>query len=116
MDAQVWAKLHGASVHFPIAMVLTSAVLDIAGHFSPRAGRRSRLQSAGYWGMVVGALGTVPAVVSGLLMTRGVMLGHDQLRIHHLFAWPAFVLIVGTAAWRVLSGNRAGGPLPRAYL
>jgi uncharacterized membrane protein len=116
MDSQAWAKLHGASVHFPIAMVLTSAVLDIVGNLSSRAERRGRLQAAGYWCMVVGALGTVPAVVSGLFMTRGVMLGHDQLRLHHLFAWPAFVLIVGTAAWRVFSGNRDSSPLPRAYL
>lgn len=30
------------------------------------------------------------------------MLGHDMLRMHHLFAWPALALIEGAAAWRLL--------------
>ena len=54
---------------------------------------------------------TVPAVVSGLVMTKGVLLGHDALRLHHLFAWPAFALIVGIAAWRLLTPEVA---TPRA--
>ena len=33
------------------------------------------------------------------------MLGHDMLRMHHLFAWPALALIEGTAAWRLLGGG-----------
>ena len=116
MDSQVWAKLHGASVHFPIAMVLTSALLDLSGNLAPNPGLRVRMQAAGFWTMLVGALGTVPAVVSGLVMTRGVLLGHDQLRLHHLCAWPAFVLIVGTATWRVLALGRGERPLPVSYL
>ena len=58
-------------------------------------------------------LGSVPAVVSGLLMTKGSLLGHGALRMHHLFVWPAFALLVGLAVWRVSAGAR-GGPMPLA--
>jgi hypothetical protein len=60
--------------------------------------------------------GTVPAVVSGLAMTKGVMLGHDALRYHHLFAWPAFALIIGIAAWRSLGGGSANERPPLGYV
>jgi uncharacterized membrane protein len=116
MDNQIWAKMHGASVHFPIAMVLCSALLDIAGNLFAKPGVRERLQAAGYWTMLIGAVGTVPAVVSGLVMSRGTLLGHDQLRLHHLFAWPAFGLIVGTATWRALARWTDSKPLPLPYL
>ena len=103
-------------MHFPIAMVLISAFLDLSGNLVTNPGPRARMQAAGFWTMMAGAAGTVPAVVSGLVMTRGVLLGHDQLRMHHLFAWPAFGLIVGTAAWRVLALGRGERPLPFGYL
>jgi uncharacterized membrane protein len=66
--------------------------------------------------MILGAAGTVPAVVSGLVMSRGVMLGHDTLRLHHLFAWPAFALIVGLATWRALASDFTARRAPVGYL
>jgi uncharacterized membrane protein len=116
MDNQIWAKLHGASVHFPIAMVLCSSLLDVAGKIHTRQGARERLQAAGYWTMLIGAAGTVPAVVSGIFMSKGIVLGHDQLRMHHFFVWPAFGLIIGTATWRMLARESDSRPLPVAYL
>jgi uncharacterized membrane protein len=100
MDATIWAKIHGATVHFPIALVLCSWALDATGLLFPGTAVRRGLHAAGYWTLLLGAVGTVPAVASGLVMTKGVMLGHDALRMHHLFAWPAFALIVGIATWR----------------
>lgn len=94
--------MHGATVHFPIALVLCSWALDSVGLLFPGTAGRRGLHIAGYWALLMGAFGTVPAVVSGLVMTKGVMLGHDAVRLHHLFAWPAFALIVGLATWRSL--------------
>ena len=105
MDAALWAKAHGATTHFPLALVLCSGVLDAAGFgFADRPIGRD-LHAGGYWTMLLGALGTVPAVFSGLLMTKGAVLGHGALRMHHLFVWPAFALIIGLAAWRLLVGR-----------
>jgi uncharacterized membrane protein len=116
MSVPPWAQVHGASVHFPIALVLCSAALDGSAGILQGVAIRRRLQAASYWMMLLGALGTVPAVVSGLVMTRGVVLGHDALRYHHLCAWPAFALIVGAAAWRARTGDFAEGRAPSGYL
>jgi uncharacterized membrane protein len=116
MNPENWAKMHGAAVHFPIALTLCSGALDAWGFFFPALAFRRGLHAAGYWMMVLAAAGTVPAVLSGLVMSKGVMLGHDTLRLHHLFAWPAFAVIVGVATWRVLASDFAAHKAPRAYL
>jgi uncharacterized membrane protein len=116
MSPETWAKMHGATVHFPIALILCSGALDALGFFFPAPAIRRGLHAAGYWTLILGAAGTVPAVVSGLVMSRGVMLGHDTLRLHHVFAWPAFALIVGLATWRVLAGDFTPRKPPGGYL
>jgi uncharacterized membrane protein len=116
MNSENWAKMHGATVHFPIALILCSGALDALGFFFPAPAARRGLHAAGYWTTMLGALGTVPAVVSGLVMSKGVMLGHDALRLHHLFVWPAFALIVGLAVWRAFAGDFATRKPPVGYL
>jgi uncharacterized membrane protein len=116
MNSENWAKMHGATVHFPIALILCSGALDALGFFFPVPAIRRGLHAAGYWTIMLGAAGTVPAVVSGLVMSRGVMLGHDTLRLHHLFAWPAFALIIGLATWRALASDFTARKAPAGYL
>ena len=112
MDPAVWAKAHGATVHFPLALALGSGALDGAALALGARPVARDLHVAGYWMMVVGALGSIPAVASGLLMTKCSLLGHGALRLHHLFVWPAFALLVGLATWRVCSGS---GTTRRAF-
>ena len=116
MDPTIWAKVHGATVHFPLAFALGSSVLDSAAFVLGTRPLTRDLHAAGYWMMIVGALGSIPAVMSGLLMTKGVLLGHGSLRMHHLFAWPAFGLLIGLAVWRVSTGQRATRPMFAGYL
>jgi uncharacterized membrane protein len=116
MDSAYWAKAHGAATHFPFALTLVSGALDATGF--ALAGRPvvRDLHAAGYWTMLLGALGAVPAVASGLLMTQGSLLGHGALRLHHLFVWPAFALLVALATWRVSVGRRSTRPMFAGYL
>lgn len=116
MRGDFWAKAHGASVHFPIALVLFSAALDLGGFLVPGPAARRGLHAAAHWAIVLGAAGTVPAVLSGLVMSKGVMLGHDTLRLHHLFAWPTFALIAGAGTWRALGSGTPERRPPAAYL
>lgn len=111
VDHTLWAKAHGAATHFPIALVFCSAACDAtAWLFAGRPSVRD-LHAAGYWMMLFGAAGSVAAVVSGVLMTQGSVLGHGLLRLHHLFVWPAFGLLIAVATWRALVGRRvARGP------
>ena len=115
MNGDFWAKVHGASVHFPIALVLASVAMDLCGFLMPGAAGRRGLHTGAHWAIVLGAVGTVPAVLSGLVMSKGVMLGHDTMRLHHLFAWPAFALIAGAGTWRALGSSAERRP-PAAYL
>lgn len=107
MDSNLWAKAHGATTHFPLALALCSTACDAVGFALPRQPIGSDLRAAGYWTMILGALGTVPAVLSGLLMTKGTVLGHEALRLHHLFVWPAFALLIALGTWRALQGRSA---------
>ena len=116
MDTSLWAKAHGATTHFPIALALVSAVCDGAGLIAGGRPVARELQAAGRWTMVAGALGSVGAVASGLLLTKGSVLGHDTLRMHHLFVWPAFTLLVALATWRLAAGRAPTRRALAAYL
>lgn len=102
MQSAFWAHAHGATTHFPIALVLCSGAADSIGFALREHGVARDLHAVRYWTLLLGALGTVPAALSGLLMTRGSLLGHGALRWHHLFVWPAAALVIGLATWRFL--------------
>jgi uncharacterized membrane protein len=103
MDAAIWPKMHGAAVHFPLALAMASGACDFAGLALGERPIARDLQTVGYWTMVLGALGSAVAVTSGLFLTHGSLLGHGALRMHHLFVWPAFGLLIALATWRVIS-------------
>src|SRR6185369_2975031 len=48
------------------------------------------------------------AVIAGLIMTRGQILGSGYEKTHHLFVWPAFASCLLLVGWRLLRG----GPVP----
>ena len=113
IDPTLWPKLHGASTHFPVALTMAAALFDGMGFVWPKSSpRKAQLQAAGYFTIILGALGTFPAVLSGLLMTKGEVLGHDALLFHHLFVWPAFAALVGLGVWRTRVGD---GASPRSF-
>lgn len=113
IDPSIWPKMHGASVHFPVALAMAAALFEGLGFFSPASSpRKARLHSAGGFTLILGALGAFPAVLSGLFMTKGEVLGHDALLFHHLFVWPAFGCLVGLGVWRALVGDKAS---PRGF-
>ncbi len=100
----------------PLALALGSGVLDAAAFALGARPLARDLHTAGYWMIVGGALGSVPAVISGLLMTKGSLLGHGALRMHHLFVWPAFALLVALAVWRAYTGQHATRRMFAGYL
>ena len=98
--------MHGGSTHFPIVLLLASVVFDFAGWRLRDEGLRRGLQLAGFGSAVVGVLGGFGAVISGLVMSRGEMLGSGYEKFHHLFVWPAFSLCVVLVAWRLCRHGR----------
>ena len=116
METGFWTQVHGAVTHFPIALTLCSGAFDVAGLAMARRPIARDLTAVGYWSMLLGALGSLPAVISGLVMTKGVILGHGMLRLHHLFAWPAFTLLLALATWRLVAGRQMPRGMFAGYL
>jgi mono/diheme cytochrome c family protein len=101
MNASFWQRIHGGSTHFPIVLVLASVAFDFVAWRSRDEVLRRGLHAAGFGSAVVGLLGAVGALIGGLIMTRGRMLGSGYEKLHHLFVWPAFSLCVVFVTWRL---------------
>jgi uncharacterized membrane protein len=107
--ASLWFELHGAAVHFPLALTACSLGCDVGALLLGDREVARSLRGAGFWTLLFAAGGSLFAVASGLAMTRGEMLGVASLRQHHLFVWPAFTLLVGLATFRCFAGDAAAG-------
>ncbi|MFI5335953.1 MAG: DUF2231 domain-containing protein [Opitutales bacterium] len=103
MPPEFWAEVHGAVVHFPIALTCFAWFCDAAVIVCWSRSVAAPLRVAGRCALGVGALSGLPAVVSGLVLTRGVLFGHGAVRWHHVFVWPSFGLLVATAVWSLLT-------------
>src|SRR5436190_22590902 len=101
MSATFWRHIHGGSTHFPIVLLLASVVFDFVAWRSRDDALRRGLHAAGLGSAVVGMLGGVGAVIGGLIMTHGRVLGRGYEKLHHLFVWPAFSLCVVIVTWRL---------------
>src|SRR6267143_2137045 len=106
MNPIFWSRVHGGMTHFPIALILAAAFFDALGFFLQRSPKQRDFSITGYWLIVLGGLGSLGAVFSGLALSKWKIGGTGLLLRHHLFVWPAFALIVGLATWRFLIGNQ----------
>jgi mono/diheme cytochrome c family protein len=116
MDSAFWQRMHGGSTHFPIVLLLASVVFDFVAWRSREEVLRRGLHAAGLGSAVVGTLGGLGAVIAGLIMTRGRILGSGFEKIHHLFAWPAFALCIVFVGWRLFRSGRIPQRGPGIYL
>lgn len=116
MNSSIWLRMHGGATHFPIALVLASALFDLAGYAVPAGTTRQNLRAAAFHTLIVAALGSVGAVITGLVLSHGQLLGSGSLAKHHWFVWPAFGLVVGLAVWRLIARDGVSRRAYRIYL
>lgn len=119
MDNSLWVKMHGGTTHFPIALIMASVLFDLASLLASDnadKSRRAGFRAAGFYTLLLGALGALGAVVSGLVISHGQLWGRGNLARHHKFLWPAFGLLMALAIWRLLVGNQASRGGLRIYL
>lgn len=105
-DAGFWDRVHGGSTHLPIALALTSALLDSVGSIAPSGKFREGLRFSGYFPLLLAALGSVPAVVSGFMLTNWDAAGSGVTLLHHYFVWPSFGLLIALVVWRSIVRHR----------
>ena len=107
MTTSFWAKVHGGTTHFPIALLIASLLFDLMGFAFPRRPESRDLHAAAFYALLLGALASFAAAVSGLAVSGWRTGGGGALGRHHLFVWPAFGLIVGLSVWRLVVRDRA---------
>src|ERR1700732_3614902 len=100
-----WDKLHGATTHFPIALLLFSTACDFVSVTFKKLTFARGLRLVSFYGLAVAALASVVAVVSGIALTKGDMWGRGYFGWHHRFVWPAFGLLLALAVWRLGGGD-----------
>src|SRR4030095_9693633 len=105
-EPSIWAKLHGAATHFPIALMIVSAFCDTVSLFIADADLCRGFRFGGAVSVAIGALGGSAAILSGLVTARWQFWGHATLLMHHRFVWPAFGLMTGLAIWRISAPRR----------
>ena len=116
IEPSIWSNLHGASTHFPIALMLVSTFCDCAALLHRHEDWRRTLRATATVTIALGALGSYGAVATGLIMTKWQVWGHGTLLRHHQFVWPAFALMTGLATWRVFAHRLSGDETSKLYL
>lgn len=100
-----WARLHAALNDLPTALLLTAVLFDLAA----LATRRESLRRVGFWTMVIGAVGGVAAVISGLQAQEHIEHGeavHRVMETHEKLALITLGIFGVLALWRILRENR----------
>ena len=108
--------MHGGATHFPIALLMVSVVFDHAGFWWRNELRRREFRALGFYSLLIAAAASPFAVLSGIALSKGKLMGSGALLLHHLFIWPAFGLLVGLAVWRLVVRDRASRRASRCYL
>lgn len=116
MDPALWARMHGGATHFPIACLMVSVLFDHAGFWWRNEARRQEFCSVGFYSLLIAAAASPVAVVSGIALSKGVLLGTGMLALHHYFIWPAFGLLISLAVWRLIVRERASRRAKGYYL
>jgi len=108
--------MHGGATHFPIALLMVSVVFDHAGFWWRDELRRREFRAAGFHCLLLAAAVSPFAVLSGLVLSKGQLMGTGALALHHVFIWPAFGLLTGLAVWRLVVRERASRRASGRYL
>jgi uncharacterized membrane protein len=108
--------MHGGATHFPIALLTVSVFFDHAGFWLRDELRRRDFRALGFYSLLIAAAASPVAVVSGIALSKGVLLGTGMLALHHYFIWPAFGLLIGLAVWRLVTREYASRWARGCYL
>ena len=109
------AEAHAALNDLPATLLVLAVLLDLAGVVT---GKES-LKSAGFWSLMIGAVGTLAAVTTGLLAEDSIEHGPDIHRLmerHETLAITATVIFISLASWRIWRHGLPGGRERTAYL
>jgi uncharacterized membrane protein len=102
-----WPRLHAALNDLPTALLVTAALFELLF----LATRREAFRQVSFWTLIVGALGGVAAVLSGLQAEESIDHGdavHRVMETHELLAFVTLGIFGVLAVWRLLRERRMG--------
>ena len=102
-----WPRLHAALNDLPAALLVMAALFELLAV----ASRRETFRSVSYWTLVVGAIGGVAAVLSGLQAEENIAHGdavHRVMETHELLGFITLAIFGGLAVWRIWRERKMG--------
>lgn len=102
-----WPRLHAALNDLPAALLIAAVLFDLLG----AATRREGLRIASFWTLMLGTLGAVAAVVSGLQAEEHIAHGeavHRIMETHERLALITAGIFGVLALWRLIREARMG--------
>ena len=102
-----WPRLHAALNDLPIALLLAAALFDILAI----AMKRESFRLVSFWTLVLGAVGGVAAVVSGLQAEEHISHGdavHRVMETHETLGLVTLGIFGLLAVWRIVRERRMG--------
>jgi uncharacterized membrane protein len=102
-----WPRLHAALNDLPTALLVTAALFELLA----LATRREAFRQVSFWTLIIGALGGVAAVLSGLQAEEQIAHGdavHRVMQTHRLLAFVTLGTFAVLALWRLLRERRMG--------
>ena len=102
-----WPRLHAAMNDLPAALLVVAVIFELLA----LATRRESFRQASFWTLMVGALGGIAAVLSGLQAEEEIAHGdavHRVMETHELLAFVTLGVFGVLAAWRLWRERRMG--------
>jgi uncharacterized membrane protein len=102
-----WPRLHAALNDLPVALLLAAVLFDLLALVT----RRQSFRQVGFWTMVVGAVGGVVAVLSGLQAEEHIAHGeavHRVMETHEQLALITLAVFGVVTLWRIVRERRMG--------
>jgi uncharacterized membrane protein len=102
-----WPRLHAALNDLPAALLLMAALFELLA----LATRKESFRQVSFWTLIVGAIGGVAAVLSGLQAEENISHGdavHRVMETHELLAFITLGIFGVLALWRIWRERKMG--------
>jgi uncharacterized membrane protein len=102
-----WPRLHAALNDLPTALLVTAALFELLA----LATRKEAFRQVSFWTLILGALGGVAAVLSGLQAEQHIDHGdavHRVMKTHQTLAFVTLGVFGVLAVWRLVRERRMG--------
>src|SRR6202140_2129151 len=105
---------HVVFIHFPIALCLSAVAFDLLARWT----HRSDFSTVAYWNFTLAAIGTLPAIVTGLLAWRFQLEGQriKGILLYHVLAAIASTILILTIWFSHFRSRRKSEGNPPSWL